>query len=281
MVSLYLSDLFKQANIDPKQVKLIRHALSDEKCRRYHSIGMIQEYTQTQRKGFSRGYKYWMVFISDKGTNAKFEGLYKVNGYRENTPDIMPLNYPYPEDFDGENSFFDLERLNTLKDFENKLIIEWGKATISWHQKGTTDKKIVALQSSSKFEFKGFEDLILMFDDLEEIVDDSVIYENWHTALTSVYAIYLIVDTISGKQYVGSAYGNNGLMGRWTTYVKTKHGGNKKIIELLNDHPERYKDFQFSVLQILPKNITNDEVINIENLWKNKLQTREFGLNDN
>jgi hypothetical protein len=29
MVSLYLSDLFKQDNIDPKQVKLIRHVLKD------------------------------------------------------------------------------------------------------------------------------------------------------------------------------------------------------------------------------------------------------------
>lgn len=53
------------------------------------------------------------------------------------------------------------------------------------------------------------------------------------------------------------------------------------MIELLKAYPERYHRFQFSVLQILPKTLTNDSVISIENLYKKKLMTIEFGLNDN
>lgn len=41
------------------------------------------------------------------------------------------------------------------------------------------------------------------------------------------------------------------------------------------------QNFYFSVLQILPKNIIDEEIIKIENSWKKKLQTREFGMNDN
>ena len=51
--------------------------------------------------------------------------------------------------------------------------------------------------------------------------------------------------------------------------------------ELICAHPERYHQFQFSILQILPKTITDDEVIQIERLYKQKLLTIPFGLNDN
>lgn len=116
---------------------------------------------------------------------------------------------------------------------------------------------------------------------LNKIVSDSMLYENWHTALSSVYAIYLIVDTTDGKQYVGSAYGDGGLLGRWKCYVETKHGGNKEMVDLICNHPERFQHFQFSILQILPKMITNEGVIQMESLYKKKLMTKEFGLNQN
>lgn len=106
-------------------------------------------------------------------------------------------------------------------------------------------------------------------------------YSDWQAALKSIYGIYLIVDKESGKQYVGSAYGKEGILQRWTKYVKTGHGDNKKMIDLLKEDPYRYKSFQFSILQVLPSNLTNDEVIEVENKYKDKLLTRKFGLNDN
>jgi hypothetical protein len=51
--------------------------------------------------------------------------------------------------------------------------------------------------------------------------------------------------------------------------------------ELVNNYPDRYRDFQFTILQILPKNLTDDEIIKIESLFKRKFLTKEFGLNDN
>ena len=121
----------------------------------------------------------------------------------------------------------------------------------------------------------------MTFDELKDIVDNPEIYDSWHTALKSVHAVYLITDTTDGKQYVGSASGTDGLLGRWTEYIKTHHGGNNKMIELLKDYTERYHEFQFSILQILPKTLTSDDVVSEESLWKKKLLSIEFGLNDN
>ena len=52
--------------------------------------------------------------------------------------------------------------------------------------------------------------------------------------------------------------------------------------ELLCDYPERYTHFQFSILQLLPKAVTKEEVIHTETLWKQKLLTYEpRGMNAN
>ena len=281
MSLLFLTDIINRIGIDPKEVKLIRHAYSHKLFKQYYEMGMIEEYTRHQKRDFSNGYKYWMVFISDGGSLARFEGLYKVLDELPDTKENMPAGCPDTDSFDGEASIFNIEKMNVLSDYEGKLIIEWGKSARSWAQKGTTEKPIVAIQAKQLKVFEGFEKLILSYDELKEIVENKHIYESWHAALSSVYAVYLITDTISGKQYVGSAYNKGGLLGRWLCYVETGHGNNVKMIELLGEFPNRYKDFEFSVLQILPKNLSDEEVINIENLWKKKLHTREFGLNEN
>lgn len=142
--------------------------------------------------------------------------------------------------------------------------------------KGTIEKSIVTIQADAKKVFSGFEDLILTNDELKDIVENPTIYEAWHTALSSVNAIYLIVDRESGQQYVGSAYGKDGLLGRWACYVSSLHGNNKLMKELICNCPERYRYFQFSVLQIMPKTITDDEVIHLESLYKKKLLSIQF-----
>lgn len=99
--------------------------------------------------------------------------------------------------------------------------------------------------------------------------------------LGSVAGVYLILDTIDGLQYIGSASGEKGILGRWEQYAKSFHGHNKLLIYLLNKHPERYKSFKFSILQTLPRALTSKEVITHEKRYKGKLGTRAFGLNDN
>lgn len=41
--------------------------------------------------------------------------------------------------------------------------------------------------------------------------------------------VYLITDINSGKMYVGSAYGENMILGRWENYIANGNGGNTEL----------------------------------------------------
>lgn len=279
---LSFTDILKKAGLDPKRVKLFRHSMSSEQFKPCFEKNMIQEYTAVQSVGFGKDYDYWAVFISDRGTLAKFYALYKVNGSQPSTKDVMPEGFPHEDWFDGKSEYFDLEPLDLLQEYEKRLIIDWGRGTLAWPQKGTNEKPVIAISPDERRVFAGFENLILSYDELKEIIENKQVYEAWHTALASVNAIYLIVDRSTGRQYVGSAYGENGLLGRWIEYVRTQHGNNNRMKELLKADPNRYHQFQFSILQILQKNVTSDEVIALESLYKRKLLTLyPLGMNDN
>ncbi len=112
-------------------------------------------------------------------------------------------------------------------------------------------------------------ELILDWEDLKLIPD------TWKTILSQWQGIYFIFDVSDQKGYVGSAYGHENILGRWTTYAATGHGNNK---QLLHRDPA---NFRFSILQRVDPDLSPDGVIDIENKWKNRLHTREFGLNEN
>lgn len=87
---------------------------------------------------------------------------------------------------------------------------------------------------------------------------------------------------IKGKQYIGSAYGVEGILGRWEKYVKTNgSGNNKQLVELIKEDEKYSRNFQFTVLQTLSKSLTEEEAIKKEINWKQKLGTHIFGLNSN
>ncbi|MFI0460101.1 MAG: GIY-YIG nuclease family protein, partial [Candidatus Thiodiazotropha endolucinida] len=96
-----------------------------------------------------------------------------------------------------------------------------------------------------------------------------------------VNGIYCITDTRNGKLYVGTAYGKNGIWGRWSDYVSTGHGGSKKLRAFLDTDPEAVNYFQYTILEILPGSSTADDAIAKEALWKRKLRSQEHGYNDN
>ncbi len=93
-------------------------------------------------------------------------------------------------------------------------------------------------------------------------------------------AVYLIVDTKTGKKYVGSAYGDNMLLGRWRNYIANGHGGNKLLKSL--DFEYIKENFKYSILEIFKSSVDDEIIINRESFWKEVLLTRtEFGYNDN
>jgi hypothetical protein len=80
--------------------------------------------------------------------------------------------------------------------------------------------------------FPGFENIDLSFDELEALVRNN--RPDWKAALNSVKGIYLISDSNTGKRYVGSAYGVDGIWGRWCNYAASGHGGNVELRQLVS-----------------------------------------------
>lgn len=83
---LSLNKIMKLENINPEDVKLIRHSLSYEKFSKCFSKGYeyVKEYTGIQLREFATDAKYWMIFIGDAGTTARYFCTYKVIGKKCN-----------------------------------------------------------------------------------------------------------------------------------------------------------------------------------------------------
>lgn len=69
---LYLNDMIKLNGYDPNDFILIRHSTSDKNFKECYKAKYIKEYTQLQKPDFAKNYQYWMVFISDDKTTARY-----------------------------------------------------------------------------------------------------------------------------------------------------------------------------------------------------------------
>ena len=209
-------------------------------------------------------------FLGERSTLARFIGIYKVNG-------VKPI-----VDGNGDGFFYDLEEVEGFEHLKERIIIDWGGSTQSWHQWYDNEKEVVEIQFRTDLnykQFKSYEDTILSYSELQEIIKHK--YEDWKGPLSAINAIYLILDKKTGEQYVGSTYGADGIWGRWTNYAKNGNGGNKRLIEITQLDKNYANNFQWSILTTLSKTITKDEAIAIENKYKQKLGSRAFGLNAN
>lgn len=123
--------------------------------------------------------------------------------------------------------------------------------------------------------FPGYEKVNISWSEMSRVIEK----ETWKTALQNQKGVYLITDISNGKMYVGSAYGENMILGRWRSYIKTGSGGNKGLKNLKFEHIK--KNFRYSILDIY-KSTTNDQIIiERECWWKEVLQSRVHGYNEN
>jgi len=95
----------------------------------------------------------------------------------------------------------------------------------------------------------------LSFQDLKHMYENPRAHKDWKAALQANAGIYRIVDMSSGEIYIGSAYGNEGLWGRWSNYAKNGHGGNKLL------KPRDPNNFQWSVVRTVSRSMSERDVI--------------------
>lgn len=254
--------------LDGKRVKIIRH--KDGRVE-YRDImkdkDRLLEYQKEQAKHVFKDCDYIISFVGLDRSQAVLFGIFKVGSHEL-------INDMY---------YYDLKPVDNFSSLENRLIIDWGSNAISWHQwYDRHDKNVVQiLPNGYNGHFPGLLNFILDFDELHEIINHPDANHDWYHQLSSVNGIYMILDNKTGHQYIGSANGKNGIWQRWSEYASNYTGDNKELMALLKSDPLYYKNFKYSVLQTLPSNITQREVVAIENLYKEKLGSRAHGLNRN
>jgi hypothetical protein len=123
--------------------------------------------------------------------------------------------------------------------------------------------------------FPGYDKVNVSWNELSRLIEN----ETWKTALQNQKGVYLITDVCNGKKYVGSAYGENMILGRWQNYVKSGHGGNVGLKSLDFDYIKKH--FRYSILDIYKSTIEDQVIIDREVRWKDVLQSRQFGYNEN
>ena len=129
--------------------------------------------------------------------------------------------------------------------------------------------------------FPGYERVAVSFGELEALVRND--RPDWKAALQSIKGVYLITDAKSGKHYVGSAYGDQGVWSRWGDYVNSGHGGNAELRAWLKERGRDYcrANSRFALLENHGFHTPDETILRREAWWKRALLTREFGLNRN
>ena len=228
------------------------------------------------KKNFER--KYILSFCEiNKNGEWLFVGIYKSFGVKEIIKD---------KNTGKELNIYDTELIEEGKEFIGKLVVGFDLKEESpsaarqryRYLESLLDKmEVLELKREKvKVEFPGYDNVNVTWRELESLIETPA----WKTALENQKAVYLIVDTKTGKKYVGSAYGDNMLLGRWRNYIANGHGGNKLLKPL--DFEYIKENFKYSILEIFKSSIDDEIIINRESFWKEVLLTRtDFGYNGN
>ena len=275
-------------NVNESRIKLVRHSSDVQPdsfiynkykgsvYKLYRTdYALFKEWQSEQSDSKMKNVDYLVVFLAEEGCECRFIGVYRNYGPKRATGNGV--------------SEYAIEEVKGFEGLKDKVVIDWGKGTLSWMQNWQSTKNVRRIDQVNTGDdipyFIRYEDVILSFSQLQKVVED----KEWKSKLESLNCVYMILDKETGKQYVGVTYKDmkpgikNGILGRWTEYAKTGHGNNKLLVALLAEKGISYADqnFQWTILETLPLNVTPKVAIDRESLYKKKFGTREHGYNEN
>ena len=278
-----LRNILKLVDFDLNtSTKLACHRESKNDLNELYHQGYFDEYQRVQRKPKFDGQDYIISFIGlneGKSGRAKLVGVYKVIDKKVTERKNWSDGFPFPDRERGKY-LYNLQKTEDLKDFNERLIIDWGGSRNWLHNIDTTKEVLEILPDGYVKPFPGYLDILLQYSVLQKIMLNRQANIEWYYKLSSAAGIYVIKDKKEKKLYVGSASGDEGIWGRWKNYANNGHGGNRKLKNLIEENSNHANNFEFSILRVLPKkNISKSELANIEQLYMDKLGSKATGLN--
>jgi hypothetical protein len=257
-----------KTDFDLEKVFLLRHEDKRVKSGVYHAWKFARkdfeayQSNQKWKNRFPVG-SILAAFVVGPEGETLFVGMY----------DVLKLSHVNEEFIDpllgkreaGDRSSHELKHSDRMQDYEEKVVIEWGKGKLAWRQRAQekNNKIILEIRAQPKEEPFHYVTLLRRLEDLRNI------YPSWQTRLKALKGVYLLTFD-DGMQYVGSATGEEGFWQRWQDYLTTGHGGNRILIR----DKRNACNAMVSILEVSGSAQTGPDIINHEMLWQLKLGTR-------
>ena len=299
MTDLILKDLIKLEGLEYENLKfrVVRHKMNRKYWEDFDNLirfdnEMLSAFAGSQERLVYKDADIILTFVALPGTKALFRtahinhGQISFNQYKKYYKGYKPfLNYrknnSREENVLDDLYFYKLEDSNLLDSYKNRLVIEWGKSTVSWVQ-SSIEKEVTEIYPKGFVSlFPGWDKVHLSHQELKEIINNPDGNKDWYEYLSRHSGVYVIFDSSSGMQYVGSASGGNGIWSRWEGYAKSGHNGNKALKVLAKKNEDFANNFTYSLHHVFPRTVSKNDVLYYESLLKNKLGSRAFGLNEN
>lgn len=291
-----LKDIVANAGVDVTSAVVMFHAIPNVRLMKAlpmlaseepELFDAVQDQHASRAEATLSRHRFMLSFVNISRQDYRFAGLFEVLGFDFQTNSQMDadprrriLCERYGEQTQAEmaksdgregRKIFDLALSTNMRDFIGRLVVNKPRDRNYLRILSNLNCPVVEITRESQLlppppSWDGF---IVSASEVKKL-------PSAHEArLREWRGIYQIVDRSDGARYVGSAYGEENLLGRWRQHVASAKG---VTVELRERSPD---NFQFSILELLAPTAGVDEVVQKENSWKERLATREFGLNRN
>jgi hypothetical protein len=291
--------------IERKAIRLVRHATEnrtdgdwkgfDDKLR--FDPDLLRIFTGDQAPNKFKNVELILVFVTEDSTRCMLRGAFWCKGAvsHQRFQQLYPRHVEYrkfreerkaPRQSPTMRNFYELDECQELAGFNNRLVIDWGKSQNSFQSK--VDKAVwQILPKGFVTQFPGWQNVLISHSRLKAIIANRDGNLDWYQFFSEHDCVYVILDSKSGKLYVGAAYADgektSGLWGRWRGYARTGDNGNVGLVELTDLDINHSDYFKYSIHHVFPKGTkTKEEIVQIESDLKQKLGARGLnGLNRN
>lgn len=291
MPALTLTDMIKRDDLDPGKTLVMRHTPQGRFRRAVPfivnaepALFAVYESAQINRSVIAsfRACQTALSFLGSEDGRTIFVSAFSIGEERqvrrseyERDCRWQRLHRDFGLDTDSSRnpddrlSIFGHRPLESWRSLVGRLSIEW-PGTRSWCRRAHTNTfAIESLSTESDFSERvpAPEDLIVRAPELV------LLPPSWRSALSQWRGIYLITVEGEGARYVGAAYGEENLLGRWRAHIAGDLGVTKELSQRSTE------TFRFSILELLAPNAAMEEVVDRERRWMDRLHTIEYGLN--
>jgi hypothetical protein len=274
---LMFNSLLRDHGISAKEVRLLRHA------KRQGAPGpsplqvwredrpRFEAYQSTQPlkdRSFFQA-TYWASFVAHPDRDTLFVGLYQIEpgefAIRAFTCPLTGRAVPA-----GTVDRWLTTALPAFDEYQGKLFVDWGPGTRSWGQRAERkDKPILELRREYKEEtYPGHTAFVRQLSEIETLPP------SWLAILRNSRGVYLLTCPATKEQYVGAAFAQGGFHARWMQHASRQGDA----IAFRSRSPA---DYRVSILEVAGSLATDQDIVEMEQRWKAKLQSREMGLNRN